>query len=205
MPYTEIDWQIHRGALIMIAPKDIVVVPQALLPENRSSLSGLPATVCDVLVVADDGAVVARHHEAWIFHRVMQAQLKNALGHLVLGRLIQGHPKPGQSAPWQLGEATAQDIEQLTPACDEYIREHRPELQQKSRGVRRDERASGAASYDGPVAPRRGSRRKDTPVRSAVAPPGSQPVVDLRGTITVGQLKELARLAEAHRRDCSEG
>lgn len=45
-----------------------------------------------------------------IFPKVLAGQLKTQIGKKVVGRLGQGTAKPGQSAPWLLEEATADDI-----------------------------------------------------------------------------------------------
>ncbi|KQP24315.1 hypothetical protein [Aeromicrobium sp. Leaf272] len=41
---------------------------------------------------------------------MLQSQLRGSVGQKVLGRLGQGNAKPGQSAPWLLNEATADDV-----------------------------------------------------------------------------------------------
>jgi hypothetical protein len=53
------------------------------------------------------------HEEAFVWPRVLQAQLrpKVGTGRYVLGRLGQGIAKPGQNAPWKLADATDADKE----------------------------------------------------------------------------------------------
>ena len=45
-----------------------------------------------------------------VFPKLLQSQLRSQIGKKVLGRLGQGSAKPGQSAPWLLNEASADDI-----------------------------------------------------------------------------------------------
>lgn len=68
-----------------------------------------PAVRGNVTVL--DGAKAGESYEdTLIFPKVLQSQLRGRVGQLVLGRLTQGMAKPGQSAPWQLAEATPEDI-----------------------------------------------------------------------------------------------
>lgn len=50
-----------------------------------------------------------RFDDTLIFPRVLQSQLRGSVGEQVLGRLGKGKAKPGQSAPWQLAPASAED------------------------------------------------------------------------------------------------
>jgi len=63
-------------------------------------------------VHALDGAQEGMHRkDALIFPRVLQGQLRGAVGRKVLGRLRKGTPRvPGQTAPWELAPATDSDM-----------------------------------------------------------------------------------------------
>jgi hypothetical protein len=66
-------------------------------------------------MVRADVAVLDGTHKAdvyadtLIFPKVLQGQLRGSIGEQVLGRLGKGKAKPGQSAPWQLSPASAED------------------------------------------------------------------------------------------------
>ena len=47
--------------------------------------------------------------DALIFPRLLISQLRSEVGEMVLGRLGKGTAKPGQSAPWTLSAANADD------------------------------------------------------------------------------------------------
>lgn len=46
-----------------------------------------------------------------IFPKVLASQVRSRIGEKVIGRLTQGMAKPGQSAPWQLADASPEDIQ----------------------------------------------------------------------------------------------
>jgi hypothetical protein len=57
-----------------------------------------------------DGPQSGTHHEdVMVFPKVLVGQLRSRVGKMVLGRLEQGEPKPGQTAPWHLAAATEAD------------------------------------------------------------------------------------------------
>ena len=61
-------------------------------------------------VTALDGAGKGNKYEdTLLFPKVLQSQLKRAIGLKVLGRLGQGTAKPGQSPPWVLSDPTEGD------------------------------------------------------------------------------------------------
>jgi hypothetical protein len=67
-----------------------------------------PAMRCNITVL--DGHQAGKAYEdALVFPKVLIGQLRSRVGKLVLGRLGQGEAKTGQTAPWKLEPATAQD------------------------------------------------------------------------------------------------
>lgn len=95
----------------------------------KTSLGDRDATVSDVHVL--DGDNPGETYEAvFVWPRVLQGQLRDNVGtgRYTLGRLGKGTPKPGQNAPWKLGDATDKDKTRAraflakkpdTPAADE--------------------------------------------------------------------------------------
>lgn len=82
--------------------------------EHREAIStafgDADAVVADVAVL--DGPRAGESHPGTlIFQKALQGQLrpKVGTGRMVLGRLGRGTAKPGQSAPWVLGDPTEQD------------------------------------------------------------------------------------------------
>ena len=67
-----------------------------------------PAIRANVTVI--DGREAGRIYEdALIFPKLLQGQLRSRIGRTVLGRLVQGEAKAGQSPPWKLNPATDAD------------------------------------------------------------------------------------------------
>ncbi|HTX96843.1 MAG TPA: hypothetical protein VME67_19500 [Mycobacterium sp.] len=94
-----------NGRLLLIQPSRVETGVKTTLGEKD-------VTVADVHVLdgPNSGEV---HEEAFVWPRVLQAQLrpKVGAGRYVLGRLGQGVAKPGQNPPWKLAEATEDDKE----------------------------------------------------------------------------------------------
>jgi len=62
------------------------------------------------VAVLDGSSKGETYADTLIFPRVLQSQLKGAVGGgMVLGRLGQGEKKPGKSAPWILADPTDDD------------------------------------------------------------------------------------------------
>jgi len=91
------------GALLLIEPLGV--------KEGIKTAYGESDAVSADLVVLDGEQAGTEYPDTLIFPKVLQGQLKRDIGKKVLGRLAQGVAKPGQSAPWLLLEATAQDVE----------------------------------------------------------------------------------------------
>jgi hypothetical protein len=88
----------------------LLIEPISLETGVKTSLGDKDAIRANVAVLdgPDAGTEI---NDALVFPRVLIGQLRSRVGQRVLGRLGQGVPKPGQSAPWILHEATAADVE----------------------------------------------------------------------------------------------
>lgn len=98
-----IQWADYEGRLLLITPHEY-------LPEVSTSLGVKSAVRADVVVLDGPGAP-EEIPDTLIFPRVLQGQVKGnaGTGRMNLGRLGKGVAKPGQSAPWQLGQPTDTD------------------------------------------------------------------------------------------------
>lgn len=92
----------HLGALLLI---DVISLETGI----ATTFGDADAIKADVSVIDGPGSGTD-YSETLIFPKVLQSQLKRSVGQKVLGRLGQGQAKPGQSAPWVLNEASAEDI-----------------------------------------------------------------------------------------------
>lgn len=101
-PSSGIKWENHKGALI-------IVEPLSFESGIQTSFGVADAVKANVVVIDGPGAG-EKYDETLVFPKLLAAQLKNQIGQRVLGRLGQGTAKPGQSAPWILSEASADDI-----------------------------------------------------------------------------------------------
>jgi len=98
---TGVDWKEVNGALILI---NVLGVDEAV-----QTVHGVTDAVRANITVLDGDLKGETFDDTLVFPRVLKSQLKSKVGQLVLGRLGQGTAKPGQSAPWQLVEATDGD------------------------------------------------------------------------------------------------
>ncbi|WP_394620969.1 hypothetical protein JNUCC0626_18300 [Lentzea sp. JNUCC 0626] len=96
-----IEWKNLNGALLLIK----VHGQEHAIKTVHGDSSAVRA---DVFVLDGDQADTA-YVDTLVFPKVLQSQLKPSVGAMVLGRLGQGHKKPGQSAPWTLAAATEAD------------------------------------------------------------------------------------------------
>ena len=98
---TGITWADYHGALLLFKVTGQEVGIKTVHGDSN-------AIRADVTVL--DGAHEGEEFtDTLVFPKVLQSQLKPRIGQMVLGRLGQGHKKPGQSAPWTLATAEAQD------------------------------------------------------------------------------------------------
>jgi len=98
---TGVDWKQVNGALCLI---NVLGVDEAV-----QTVHGVTDAVRANITVLDGDLKGETFDDTLVFPRVLKSQLKSKVGQLVLGRLGQGTAKPGQSAPWQLVEATDGD------------------------------------------------------------------------------------------------
>lgn len=101
-PGDGIKWENHKGALLLVEPL-------SLEPGVKTAFGDADAVKANVHVIDGAGSGEA-YDETLIFPKLLVSQTKNQIGQKILGRLGQGTAKPGQSAPWLLQEATADDI-----------------------------------------------------------------------------------------------
>ena len=98
-PSGGITWADHKGHLLLIEPESF----EAGFKTSFGDADVVKATISDI----DTGDV---YDDGLIFPKLLVSQTKGQIGAKVLGRLGQGQAKPGQSAPWLLEEASAEDI-----------------------------------------------------------------------------------------------
>lgn len=93
----------YSGALLLITPTEY-------RPEVNTTRGPTDAVVID-FVVLDGPRAGETATSSLVFPKVLKGALKAKIGtgRMVLGRLGKGDAKPGQSAPWVLGEPTDQD------------------------------------------------------------------------------------------------
>lgn len=102
-PSGGIDWSSHKGSLLLIEPISFET-------GIKTSYGDADAVKANVHVITGEGGQSEDYAECLIFPKLLASQLKGQVGRKVVGRLSQGVAKPGQSAPWLLDEATADDI-----------------------------------------------------------------------------------------------
>ena len=101
-PGSGITWADHKGALLLIEVTDFH-------SGIKTSFGEADAVEANIHIL--DGAGAGEDYTgALIFPKLLVSQTKGAKGKKVLGRLAQGTAKPGQSAPWLLQEASADDV-----------------------------------------------------------------------------------------------
>lgn len=98
-----VQWGDYEGRLLLIKPleKDVTV---------STSFGESTAVRADITVLDGPGAP-EEIADTLIFPKVLQGQVKGnaGSGRYNLGRLGKGNAKPGQSAPWMLGDPTDAD------------------------------------------------------------------------------------------------
>lgn len=93
-----IDWKDLHGSLLLIKPSAQEVGIKTVHGDSN-------AIRADISVL-DGDKEGTEYEDTLVFPKVLQSQLKPRIGQMVLGRLGQGHKKPGQSPPWTLSTAT---------------------------------------------------------------------------------------------------
>lgn len=105
-PSGGLDFKELNGSLLLI---EVLSVEEHVPTVHTKPGEKSPAVRANIVIL--DGAQAGeKHDDTLIFPKILQSQLKGRVGQKVLGRLGQGVAKPGQSAPWQLAEATAEEI-----------------------------------------------------------------------------------------------
>lgn len=98
-----IEWSELNGHLLIITPHEVI-------PEFKTVHGNGPTVRADLTVLDGPDAPV-EYPDTLIFPKVLQGQVRSnaGTGRMNLGRLGQGEKKPGQSAPWILGDPTDDD------------------------------------------------------------------------------------------------
>ncbi|WP_405061911.1 hypothetical protein OG474_09720 [Kribbella sp. NBC_01505] len=100
-----ITWSDLKGALVLVKVHEANIAMKTDFGETT-------AVRADVIVLDDKGEKVDAGTEfldTLIFPKVLQSQVKNKVGGMVLGRVGQGEAKPKQSPPWKLSPNTEAD------------------------------------------------------------------------------------------------
>lgn len=105
-----IQWDDHKGRLLLIEPKDVETGIQTAFGEKD-------AVRADVTII-DAPEQPEEYLDTLIFPGVLISQTRSLLGQKVLGRLSQGAAKSGQKPPWRLDEATEDDVKTGTRYLD---------------------------------------------------------------------------------------
>jgi hypothetical protein len=100
---TGVVWADLKDRLLLIKPSEVA-------KEIQTTFGPTDAIRADVIILDGPGAPEV-HADTLIFPRVLQSQVRSNVGtgRMNLGRLGQGNKKPGQSAPWMLGDPTDAD------------------------------------------------------------------------------------------------
>lgn len=93
----------HVGALVILAVNEY-------LPAFTTSMGVSPAVKAEVAIIDGPGEG-QRYPDALFFGKKIVPQMKTQVGSVILGRIITGTARPGQSAPYQLAKASLEDAE----------------------------------------------------------------------------------------------
>lgn len=98
-----VKWEELNGRLLLVQP----LAEEKDIPTAFGSASAVRANV----TVLDGPTAGEEFADTLIFPKVLQSQVKGncGTGRFNLGRLGKGNAKPGQSAPWMLGDPTDSD------------------------------------------------------------------------------------------------
>lgn len=102
----------HVGSLCLIAVNEYV-------PSMTTAMGTGPAVRAEVAVVDGPGAG-ERYPDALFFGKKIVPQLKSSVGSTVLGRIVLGQAKAGQSAPYQLDKANGSDANKASAYVQTY-------------------------------------------------------------------------------------
>lgn len=96
-----IKWADIKGSLVLV---DVLAHEKGI----QTAFGESDAVRANVAVL-DGDSKGDTYPDCLIFPKALQSQLRPRVGSKVLGRVTQGAAKAGQSAPWLLAEATADD------------------------------------------------------------------------------------------------
>lgn len=102
-PSGGIKWDELKGNLLIIEPLS--------LETGIQTAFGVADAVKANVTVLTGPDSYDDYAETLVFPKLLASQLRGQIGRKVVGRLGQGQAKSGQSAPWLLEEATADDLE----------------------------------------------------------------------------------------------
>lgn len=102
-PSGGITWADHQGKLLIVEPLSV--------ESGIQTVHGLSDAVRANVYVLTGPNAAEEFEDTLIFPKLLQSQTRGQIGKRVVGRLDQGNKKPGQSAPWVIAAATADDIE----------------------------------------------------------------------------------------------
>lgn len=111
-PGEGITWDDHKGRLLLVYPTEWVTAHPTVHGESDACRADI------VVLDAPDGPLEVA--DTLVFPKILRQQMKKAIGDVLLGRLTQGVKKPGQNAPWILGEFEAGDER----VADEWVRKN---------------------------------------------------------------------------------
>lgn len=100
-----VKWEDLKGALLLFKVHSV----EHAIPTQFGESDAVRA---DVIVLDGNGENVdanTAYIDTLVFPKVLQSQVKNNIGGMVLGRLGQGQAKPKQSPPWKLEDPTEGD------------------------------------------------------------------------------------------------
>lgn len=101
---TRIELADYEGKLLVIEPLEVE-------KDIETTHGTADATRANVYVVlSKDGSKFEEHEDILLFQRVLQGQLRKAIGKtVVFGRLVKGEKKAGKNPPWVLADPTPAD------------------------------------------------------------------------------------------------
>lgn len=161
----------HIGHLAIIYPKNFD-------PAVKTKASNDPTAMadCDIILVdkyGPDGKPLA-FHDARIFGNLARS-VRNDVGGQVLGRLGQGEPSPGRTAPWILTNFSDQDAAMADPIDQAYRQGH---FAPTPNPMQAPAQQYGAPPVSAPTPPPQWQPQAPAPQQAwagAVAPPSPTP------------------------------
>ena len=113
-PTGGITWADHKGALLIIEPLSVET-------GIKTSFGDADAVKANVHVLTGPDTAET-FDDCLVFPKLLASQLRSQIGKKVVGRLGNGVAKPGQSAPWILEAAGAEDLQK----AKDYLEKAKP-------------------------------------------------------------------------------